>query len=129
MQRPVIQSLLPTDEPFRCPRGGGGLPPTIGEAPLSASESVPKPSAATVGADFFFLLENSEGNGWLMERVWRGCEGRFEGWRSSSEELDSARMFCRSSKLPQLPTLPRLPHGSRSDTLELLLYRPMMGSA
>lgn len=41
----------------------------------------------------FFLLENRDGNGWLMDREWVGRRG-LEGWKSDSEELESALLSC-----------------------------------
>jgi hypothetical protein len=49
---------------------------------MSSSESSEKSGC-------FFLLENKEGNGWLMDLEWFGRRG-LEGWKSDSEELESA---------------------------------------
>ena len=114
MQRPVAKSVLPTDAPFRWPRIGGGLPLTLnpGSSP-SAPESDSESSAPGTGSAFFFLLEKSDGNGWLTERMWRGREGWLRGWRSSSDELESPWRwwFCMWSQT------------SISETREVLLYR------
>lgn len=122
MQRPVAKSLLPSaDEPLRWPRivgGGGGFPP---KNPDPAAESGPDSSSSlpAVGLDFFFLPEKSDGNGWLMERVWRGRGGWLRGWISSSDELESPCWrwwFCMLSQT------------SISETREVLLYRPCEGA-
>ena len=81
---PVAISLLPDDDPFLCVLVCGLLSWGIGPASSSGSESV---SFRASALDFFFLLENSEGKGLLMERVWRGLLG-FCGCKPSSEELE-----------------------------------------
>jgi len=86
MQFPVAKSLL---TPFLlCPWMAGFFCLSIGPSP-SESESQWAP---WLGCLAFFLLpppENKEGNGWLIDRLWLGRFGR-DGWRSDSEELESA---------------------------------------
>lgn len=114
MQRPVAKSLLPTEEPLRWFRIKGGFTFKPGPStPDSESES----PWAVVGLALFFLLEKSEGNGWLTERTWRGRSGWLRGWRSSSDELESPWRwwFCMWSQT------------SISETREALRYRPPVG--
>ena len=44
----------------------------VGRAESVGSESE---LSAAIGLGFFFLLENSEGKGWLMDRLWWGRDG------------------------------------------------------
>jgi hypothetical protein len=61
---------------------------SFGVGPASSVDSESEESA-TIWVDFFFLLENNDGNGWLMDREWAGRWGR-RGCRSSSDELEPA---------------------------------------
>ena len=60
----------------------------MGPASSVASESE---LSAAIWLVFFFRLENSEGKGWLMERLCWGREGFWgrRGWISWSDELES----------------------------------------
>lgn len=83
MQLPVAKSLLPPlVPPLLCVVLL--LPGGFVMTGASSSESVLWEVSGR-----FFLLENSEGNGWLMERECVGRRGRL-GWKSDSEELESA---------------------------------------
>lgn len=117
MQRPVAKSLLPaTEDPLRWPRAAGaaageGLPLAAGPDPKPSDpesekpESSPPAPPAAAGRTGLarFLLEKSEGNGWLKERAWRGREergGLLRGCRSPSDEDESPWRwwFCMVSQ-------------------------------
>ena len=93
MQLPVLKSLLPpVEKPGRWPRVGGLA--LVLAAVETEPASSPEDSSTAIWPDFFFLLENSEGKGWLMERAWRGrCGGWALGWRSWSSELESSALM------------------------------------
>jgi hypothetical protein len=88
------------------------MKPDPAAAGESESDSSSSSAAAAPGLDFFFLPEKRDGNGWLTERVWRGRDGWFRWWVSSSDELDWRWWFCMLSQM------------SISGTREVLLYRP-----
>lgn len=102
MQFPVENSLLAAPLPL-CIPVEGALPfcPTIPLPRPGESESVSDSKSATAGALFFgafFLEENSDGKGWLLERPW--LAGLFDvaaGRASESEVFDSA-WNCEVSK-------------------------------
>lgn len=96
IHRPVLKSLLPGDEPWRRGRvWWGRLGACIGPASSVGSESE---LSAAIWLVFFFRPENSEGKGWLKERLWWGREGFWgrRGWISWSDELDSTWIWWLS---------------------------------
>lgn len=93
---PVLKSLLPGDEPWRWGRVcWGRLREGMGPASSVGSESE---LSAAIWLVLFLRPENSEGKGWLKERLCVGREGFWgrRGWISWSDELDSTWIWWLS---------------------------------
>ena len=109
IQFPVAKFLFAPPAALIPPRCCG-LPCCFGIRPSWSVESESSGLSPT-GSRFFFLLENKDGNGWLIERECCGragrvaaplpCDADFEtdgrGWISESEELESP-CSCEASR-------------------------------
>lgn len=118
IQFPVAKPLLWPPAPFLSLRWRD-LPLVLIIEPSSSVESESSSPPSPTRPCFFFLPENSEGNGWLIDRECCGrggltaspCDVEVEtgieerGWMSESEELESART-CEVSRTLRSPRRP-----------------------